>query len=775
MKLRNKFILSVCFIALIGFWFILPKQLFNRSYSAVAYSKEGELLGARIANDGQWRFPELKEVPEKYKAAILVFEDERFHYHPGVDPIAILRAIVQNVRAGKVESGASTITMQVMRLSRNKPRTIKQKTIEAISALRLELTLSKDEILALHSSHAPYGLNIVGLDAACWRYFGKSPNKLSWAQAALLAVLPNAPSLMHPGKNRTALKFKRNRLLKKLWKKGYIDDQDYLLAIEEIIPEKPKPLPSKAYHLVEQLKSRGLQKSTIDIARQNMLYNIANERAQAFGQHGIENLAALIADTETGEILAYIGNSSNTSSNSFVDMIHAERSSGSILKPLLHAFLLDEGLMTPKQLLPDVPISFSGFNPSNFSKKHTGANPADEALASSLNIPAVQNLQTYGVDKFLNKLKAMDFESFHYPAEHYGLSLILGGAEVNLWDLASTYAYLGRTLKHYTDYDSQYLPQDFHKLTFEKYPVHEHFNNEPQHLHAGAIWHTFEAMTNLNRPNEDGHWESFASSGKIAWKTGTSFGFRDAWAVGVTPRYTIATWVGNADGEGRKENIGSQTAGRFLFDIFNRLPRTTDWFEMPLDDMHEMQICKTSGHLASAACDEVDSTFVFNHVERTKPCPYHHKVFIKDGHQVNSSCANLSEVVDTTWFSLPPAIAYYYKKEHPSYQELPAFEPSCKQEKNNDLAFIYPTSKEIIYLPTDLDGEKQKLVCRASHSNPKAELFWHVNERFIGTTKDYHTVELDLKTGEYEITIIDLGGNQLSQQFEVIGADLAGG
>ena len=732
MKLKRKVILFSFLLVGILFWVSLPKQLFLDPYSSVTYSAEGKLLGARIAKDGQWRFPMLDSIPDKYSKAIVAFEDERFYFHPGVDPLSILRAIVQNVKAGEIESGASTLTMQVIRLSRkNIPRKYTEKVKEAILALRLDLTYSKSDILNLHSAHAPYGCNIVGINAACWRYFGKSPNKISWGEACLLAVLPNAPSLMHPGKNRDALKKKRNRLLKKLFEKDIISNHDYILACDEHIPQKPKPLPNHAFHVVEQMKRQKSSHSTIDFATQEMLFDLSKELSQDFSQNGIQNLAAIVANTKTGEVIGYIGNSNLPGTNQYVDMVHAPRSSGSILKPILHAHLINEGLLNPNELLEDAPVSYGGFSPQNFNKNFSGAVPASEALSRSLNIPAVHNLKKYGVEKFLNRLHELNFTTLPYSVDHYGLSLILGGAEVNLWELASTYAFMGRTLLNYQKYNGQYLVSDLKPLSTVKDNQSSKNNTlsfETKNLSAGAIWHTFEALSNLKRPNEEGDWEQFSSSSKVAWKTGTSFGHKDAWAIGVNPIYTIAVWVGNADGEGRKNNVGTKTAGRLLFDILNRLPRSQQWFEKPFDDMIELSYCSQSGQLASEHCSEIKKEYAFTNCERTRSCQYHHSVVLNrtEEFQINSSCADLSESTKKSWFTLSPTMAYYYKKKNPSYQDLPPFAPSCMSDETGDIAFLYPSANEQIFIPKNLEGEKQKLVCKVNHSNPNAELFWHV-------------------------------------------------
>ena len=363
-------------------------------YSTIVTDRHGELLGARIAADGQWRFPLCDTIPVKFARCLLAFEDQYFYYHPGVNPLAILRATWQNISSGRIVSGGSTLTMQTIRLSRNRPRTVYEKILEIILATRLELRYSKNEILTLYASHAPFGGNVIGLDAAAWRYFSHPASELSWAEAATLAVLPNAPSSIYPGKGREALRRKRNRVLQHLLKRGDIDSVSYQLALDEPLPEAPRPLPSIAPHLVDHFSQENTGQrivSTIDKDLQQQIEHLAERRSKDFQQSNIRNLAILVIDLRSNQVVAYCGNidfGGKVSGNQ-VDVITSPRSTGSILKPMLYYAALEEGLILPHTLLPDVPININGFAPQNFDHRFEGAVPADEALARSLNIPAV--------------------------------------------------------------------------------------------------------------------------------------------------------------------------------------------------------------------------------------------------------------------------------------------------------------------------------------------------------------------------------------------------
>ena len=578
-------------------------------YSTVLEDRNGHLLGATIAADGQWRFPELTMVPEKFEEAIILYEDKRFENHPGVDLISIGRALRQNMEAGRVVSGGSTLSMQVIRLSRKgQSRTVLEKLIEIILATRLEWRYSKKQILALYASHAPFGGNVVGIEAACWRYFGRDPQDLDWSEAALLAVLPNNPSLLHLGRNRTRLKEKRDRFLDRLKDTGKIDGLSRDLAQSESIPENPLPLPRYARHLLDRMAKEGHSQSklnsTIDLSLQQRVEQIIADHHERLKANQIYNAAAVVIDIKTGNALAYVGNTdSGPAYQDDVDVVAARRSTGSILKPFLFAAMIDEGKMLQKTLMPDIPTTLQGFAPRNFSHQFDGAVAADKALIRSLNIPFVWELKQYRYEKFHELLKNIGLTSLNKPPDHYGLTLILGGAEATLWDITGTYASMARTLNNYFDHPgkNRYDRRDFHPAAYLAAPPGENRQaglEENSWLSAASIWLTFETLKEVYRPGEETGWRYFNSSKKIAWKTGTSIGFRDGWAVGVNPDFAVGVWVGNADGEGRPGLVGTETAAPILFDIFSLLPGQS-WFQQPVAEMDRVAVCSKSGQRAT--------------------------------------------------------------------------------------------------------------------------------------------------------------------------------
>lgn len=770
------------FLFLVIYYFILPRTLFTDPYSTVLEDRDGALLSASIAADGQWRFPEATAVPEKFSTALLHYEDKRFYHHPGVDVLSMGRAIRQNIQAGAVVSGGSTITMQVIRLSRKgKSRTVFQKMLEVVLATRLEWRHSKAEILSLYASHAPFGGNVVGLEAACWRYFGRGPEELSWGEASLLAVLPNAPSLMHPGKNRGRLKAKRDQLLETLKAHGVIDAFTCSLSKDEPIPEAPTPLPRFAKHLLARVAREGNAghkvRTTVRLPLQLRVEQLVNEHHQRLLNNLIFNGAAIVADVHTGNVLAYVGNTDVKEAGNYseaVDVVTAHRSTGSILKPFLYAAMLDEGKILPHTLVADVPTFINGFSPKNFSRGYDGAVPADKALIRSLNIPAVQLLRSYRYEKFHTLLTNMGMTTLTQAPDHYGLALILGGAEGSLWDIAGMYASMSRTLTQYFTHPgaNKYDRNDFHGL---RYIAEDSSKTTPtleatSWLSASAIYQTFDVLKEVYRPGEETGWRYFNSAKKIAWKTGTSFGYRDGWAVGVTPDYVVGVWVGNADGEGRPGLTGTEAASPLLFDIFAQLDGQR-WFQPPLQEMEQITVCAASGQRNRARCPQIDTVWVVRQGLQSPACPYHKTVYLTADKRfrVHNSCEPAGRMVAVDWFVLPPAQEHYYRTHTVSYKPLPPFRKDCQATFGVAVMdLIYPKSGSKIFIPRELDGALGSTVFELAHRSNTAVVYWHLDGDYVGTTQKTHRMPLRLGEGQHILTLVDENGELVEQRFEVL-------
>lgn len=736
---RRKILLLTLIVSLcVYFYFLLPHPLFHVHYSTIVYDKHGQLLGTRIAADDQWRFPpDSDTLNSKYVTSLVLYEDKRFYRHCGVDLLALGRAIRQNVLRKHVVSGASTITMQTVRLARNRPRTFLEKGIEMIWAFRMECSYNKEEILRMYASHAPFGGNVVGLEAASWRYFNHSSKELSWAEAALLAVLPNAPALIHPGKNNQLLKSKRDQLLTKLKDNHYISEEEWLLSIEEELPTTVYPLPQTAPHLVTYFHLHCPEQtihSTIDADIQLQVEQAVEHWSRKLASLQIRNIAVIVTDVKNSQVIAYCGNSPLDNISGHVDIIRSPRSSGSILKPFLYAAALQDGDILPHTLLADVPINLNGFSPHNFNYKYDGAVPADQALSRSLNVPMVLLLRKFGIAKFHHVLQSAGFTTLTRSPDDYGLSLILGGGEVTLWELAQAYTAMANAICE--------RPQQ--KLRLTQQEPQEEWKVPP--FTSSSAWFTFDALKQLNRPEEI-DWKDIPSMQTIAWKTGTSFGFRDAWAVGATSDYVVAVWVGNATGEGNSYLIGAQTAGPVMFDIFNFLPRSR-WFTPPQRDVVQAEVCKISGHLKGRFCPDADTVYICPKGLLSDVCPYHQPVKGTEGE---------TESV----FLLPPAWAWYYQQSHPEY----AAQSQLTQTNtfHMPMQFIYPTGNFAkVSLPEQWDGSPGSLTVELAHEKNNAVVFWHVDGQYKGTTQYIHKLNLQLNHGTHSVTVVDEEENRLN-------------
>ncbi len=732
---------------------------FDKPLSFAIYDREGKLLGSSVSADGQWRFA-LEAVPPRIRAALVTFEDKRFYIHGGIDPFSLARAMYQNASNGRIVSGGSTLSMQTVRLSQDNPdRTLGQKIREAFLAIALELRYSKNEILSLYAANAPFGGNVVGIEAASWRYYNRPPNDLTWAEATTLAVLPNQPSLVHPGAGRERLLEKRNRLLDALYREGWLGSPEIgenllHLSLAEPLPDKPWPLPRLAPHYLERLKVNASTPSvttTIDRKMQNSVISILERWSVQFAGNGINNAAAIVIDSQTGDILAYAGNTGADRAKSFnadVDMITARRSSGSLLKPFLFAGMLDAGLLLPDQLVVDIPTRIGSYKPENNLPVYQGVIPAGEALSRSLNIPAIRELRDFGIAPFIDLLAKSGFSTFDRSADEYGLPLILGGGEITLSETVHAYAALMNRAS------------GVEKAT----PVS-----------TGAAFLTLEALVNGTRPNDEALWQSFASARKIAWKTGTSYGNRDAWAIGVTPLYTVGVWVGNASGQGRPELKSITTSAPVLFDIFGILGRT-GWPLRPELELEEIAVCADSGYVAGPDCERKKTAWKPRGAPVGNHCPYCRSVSLSsDGtHQLTANDLTgqwQSELpLVRKQFVLPPVIEYWYMRQNLSYKPLPPWiEGHSGDTGKNEMAIIFPESGARVFIPVEIDGTPGSLILEAAHRNRSETVYWDIDGEFLGETRNYHQIGVRPKPGKHVLTITDTRGSRQTRAFEILG------
>ena len=558
--LRSPYLWIMVVLFIVLFW-SLPVVHITAPYSKILLDRNGQLLSARIAKDEQWRFPPEDKSYPIFETALIHTEDKRFSNHWGVDPLAILRAIRLNFRHGAIKSGGSTLTMQVVRIARGNPKRIySEKLYEMFLALRLEQSKTKAEILHMYIHNAPFGGNIVGVEAAAWRYFARPPEELSWAESSMLAVLPNNPALVHISRNRSRLQEKRDILLRKLHEAGHFSEQDLALYLLEPIPRKPKALPQKTPHLMFRPEKKWRIQTTIDKQLQEQVDQVIARHAIALKSNRIHNISALMIDTASAEVLAYVGNTldfSSTDHGNHVDIVHARRSTGSLLKPFLYYSMLQEGELLPDEIIPDIPMNINGFAPQNFDRGYKGALPASLALARSRNIPAAWMLKNYGVERWYAELESWGMTTLHRKPDDYGLALILGGAEGTLWEMTSMYHNLAWSAEFHEEGRSRPA------LTWKQ---RERRPSEYQKMNPVSSWFVIQALKKVNRP-QNSRIQPNTKENNVAWKTGTSYGFRDAWSIGFDPQTVVAVWVGNADSEGRADLTGHKAAAPILFDL----------------------------------------------------------------------------------------------------------------------------------------------------------------------------------------------------------------
>ncbi len=739
---------------------MIPPEKEPYPLSTVLNDRQGNLLSASIAADEQWRFPMPDSLPMKLRTSMLLFEDEYFFRHPGINPLAIARATYQNMTAGRVVSGASTITMQVARMMEQENRTLVQKLMEMAMAVRLELHWSKEDILKRYASMAPFGGNVVGVEAASWRYFQRAPHLLSWAESAALAVLPNQPGDIYPGTGQDELRRKRDFLLHKIHSRGHIGSLELELSLEEPLPGRPYDIPQKLPHLLTTLREthdgRHIHTS-IDPFWQKRVTEVVERKHQILKGNGIDNLAVLAVDLDDGSVLSYVGNTSDPNADGHqVDVIQKARSSGSILKPLLYSAAISDGQILPETLLSDIPSFFGGYSPKNFSRGYQGMVNAKDALTMSLNIPFAYLLKDYRYERFHHKLSEMGISTLNQPPGHYGLTMILGGAEVKLWELAQVYFSMYRKLANEYNLSISY---DF---TNDRIPDID--------LEEISIWHTFKAMMELKRSGADEHWQNFNSSQRLAWKTGTSFGFRDAWAVGLNGEVLIAVWVGNADGEGRAGMTGATTAGPILNELIRLSPNDSKWLSDLEPFSTSRDVCTASGMLASIHCPETKIMKLGQKAERSGICKYHVPVWLDKTatHQVNRDCYPSDISIQQSAFILPSTEGYYYSRLHSDYQGMPPLLEGCGGESAGVVAINYPQPGSKIFIPRELAGSTSQVVIEAAHQDMSAELFWHLNDEYIGSTQLDHKQSMSLPMGEYLVTVVDAKGNSSTRKFEVV-------
>ena len=743
----------------------LPKD--RTAYSKTVYDDNGQLLSATTSREGQWALPLTSHIPDHLAAAIVCYEDEYFYWHLGVNPISAIKAMATNARAGKIKRGGSTLPMQVMRMRhQRKGRNLANKLREMVFAIKYSIVRSKRSIIRDWAAIAPFGGNTIGVEAASLRYFGRNLNELSWAEYALLAVMPNNPTGVNIQRQQAKLKEKRDVLLEKLASRGYFQGADLEIYKDEDLPNDLFAIPQRAYHFLRfcatKEKNVFRYESTLDGALQDRVSALVQNEAGFLQTQDIHNMAAVVVDVTDNTLKAYVGNVNQANGGfSYNDLVQAQRSYGSLLKPLLYARAIEQFYHLPSEMVADIPTNIGDFRPENFDKKYRGAVALNDALIQSLNVPMVRLLYQMGYADFYQLIhKDLQIGGLDRGADHYGLSIILGGGETSLWELARVYKGLAR------NYAGILSPYD--KINFLKEGLEE--SGQPKFAFgAYGISHLVDALTDLTRPREERSWELYAGQKKVAWKTGTSFGHRDAWSIGFSGKYMVAVWVGNETGESRTDLTGVLKAAPVMFSIFNLL-NDDKWFDLRpgMKRGSLIKYCKESGKLAGNLCSNTAQMFLPTTSYRLQSCDKHAvKLVDKDGFIVSGSC-EADAIGRDTIFTLSPAEAFYYEKAHDVYLRQNTVRPGCEPEQGS-LKIIYPSQNLKIFLPREGEAKKP-LLAQAYQPNKEGTLFWFLDGEYIESSSLEHSSSCKLEpgVGRHMLVVTDNFGNKGQVEFEIL-------
>lgn len=741
-KRLKKFVIFIITLFLLLFIYLIkiyisynPKELVeNINYSQVVLDRRGVILSVFLNDKEEFHLKYDGEIPETLKTAVINYEDKKFYSHLGVDYPRIVKSFFNNLFGGK-KMGASTISMQVVKALEPAKRTYFNKLIEIVKAYKLENEFSKEEILKIYLNNAPYGSNIVGYSTAIKMYFNKNVNDLSYAEASLLAVLPNSPGILNLKKNNDKLEAKRNRLLKTLLDRNLIDERQYKFSLLEKFPTKiyyyDKKAPQFSIFLKNKYKDK-IIKSTLDYKLQKKMEQIVFEYSSSMKNIGINNAAVLVLNNKTKEVLAYVASQdfNDKKNNGEIDGLQAKRAPASLLKPFLFALSIDEGLIVPDSIYPDVPIYFGNFYPKNSNNKFTGMVRIEEALTKSLNIPFVKLLSDYGVDKFYYFLEDND----KYPEssfDKFGLSLILGTREMRAVDIAKLYMGLA----------------NYGEISDLKYVLDEDQPKTHKGFSKGASYITLDTLTRVVRPGNE---NLYTRERPISWKTGTSYGMKDAWSVGVSPDYTVLVWLGNFNQKPIFSLSGVETAGNLLFRIFNVVDLHSKTFEKPVNDLKEIEIDEKTGYRKFY---EVESKKVLypKDAKLLRISPYYKKIFVDENNiEIDSRNSNFDKRIEKIVIEYPIEVANYY------------FLNGVKENKSVKIA--YPSQDLKIFVPRDFDGYKKISV---KLYNPNNEfVYWYINESYIGFSNESEKF-LELDAGEHKLTIVTEDGKTDEVKFKI--------
>lgn len=696
-----------------------------KSYSQLILARDGSMLNAYLSDDDKWRMhTSLDEVPNELVEALVAKEDRWFWHHAGVNPLAIGRAAAMNVLRGRRASGASTITMQLARMLEPKERTWTGKFREALRAMQLEWHYSKREIMEMYLSYLPYGGNIEGVKAASLLYLDRPPERLSLSQCVLLTVIPNRPNSLRPDQHPDEAAKARNLWIERFRDLGVFPTAALNDALGEAIPQERKGIPALAPQFCTRIRSRHPETTlttTLNLETQIIAQSLLQNHVRRVRPEGVSNGAVLVLDNLTHEVVAYCGSADfeDKAAHGEVNGALAWRSPGSTLKPLIYAMSFDRGLLNPRRRLLDIPTGYAGYNPVNYDQNFRGEVTVEYALRHSLNLPAVRALNALGMRDFMNTLEQSGFRAVEARRKTLGLSLALGGCESSLEELVrlySTFACAGRQSEM-------------------KYIRHQSLAATTSEIDSicspEAAWLIADILSGLERPDLPRDLVDRTKLPRIAWKTGTSFGRKDAWAIGFNPRYTIGVWMGNMNGASVPSLSGARTSVPLLVDLFNAIDHEAEktWFPMP-EGLRSVKVCAHTGLLPAEACEMQEIDHHLHGVTPAQTCDRYREILTDPAGTVRycTECLPPNGFIRKRVPIYPPELLLWYDDQNLSYERPPAHNPNCEG--------VFYTDGPRITSPVEADefyvADGQELLLQARPEADAGLHYWFANDRFLG-------------------------------------------
>lgn len=721
--IKKKFARLVFAAGLVFLLFIFLNAIFplppEPDYSTIVTDNRGEVVYACLSRDQQWRMKtELNEISPLLRRIIVAKEDKYFYRHPGINPLAIARAFFRNIVRMKRTSGASTITMQLARALEPKKRSYLNKCIEIFRAFQLEWTYSKDEILQRYLNLVPYGGNIEGVKSASILYFKKNPDHLSLAEITVLSIIPNRPSTLVIGKNNDLILRERNRWLQYFANDGIFSAADIKDAIDEPLNATRGAVPALIPHLANRLKSGGdIIHTHIDMNMQSTIEKLVADYSAGLKLRDIRNAAVVVINNETKQVVSYIGSANfrDTTDGGQVNGAAAIRQPGSTLKPLLYGLCIDQGLLTPKSIIGDVAVNYRGYAPENYDKKFNGAVTMEYALEHSLNIPAVKSLQQLGKDRMVEKLIEAGFKQVNRDQHKLGLSLVLGGCGASLEELTGLYSAFAA--------DGVYTPPSF--------TTADSSTRRSRLLSAASCFMVTDILSKVDRPDFPINWQSTEHMPKIAWKTGTSYGRRDAWSIGYNKKFTVGVWTGNFSAKGVAELSGANIATPLLFKIFNTINYDSDqdWFSPP-PGCDLRQVCSETGLPPNDFCTNIISDYFIPLVSPAGKCQHLQEIMVSADESISycQSCVPANGYKKKLYKVISPDLQSWMEDNRVAYAKIPPHNPACEKVFKEGLPSILSPANGTEYMISKSHPEPLQLLARLAPDANKS--YWYINNKF---------------------------------------------